>query len=72
MATAQRSGAEAMFLEVAADNAAALALYRGAGFTQAGLRRGYYAPAGTDAFVLRRDLNRPPDADYVSGEPRSD
>ena len=50
MATAQRSGAEAMFLEVAADNAAALALYRGAGFTQAGLRRGYYAPAGTDAF----------------------
>ena len=72
MAEARRAGAEAMFLEVASDNAPALAVYRGAGFTQAGLRRAYYAPEGTDALVLRRDLNRPPAADYVSGEPRSD
>ncbi|MGA2950702.1 MAG: ribosomal protein S18-alanine N-acetyltransferase [Caulobacteraceae bacterium] len=72
MAEASRAGAETMFLEVASNNAPALALYRGAGFTQAGLRRAYYAPEGTDALVLRRDLNRPPAADYVSAEPRSD
>ena len=72
MAEASRAGAETMFLEVASNNAPALALYRRAGFTQAGLRRAYYAPEGTDALVLRRDLNRPPAADYVSSEPRSD
>ena len=53
-------GAEALFLEVAQDNAPALALYRGAGFTEAGRRKGYYrrpAPAEPiDALVLRRRL----------------
>lgn len=48
--------AEALFLEVAADNAAALALYRAAGFEQVGLRRRYYA-SGADALVMRRALN---------------
>jgi ribosomal-protein-alanine N-acetyltransferase len=72
MVEASSAGAEAMFLEVAADNTPALALYRGAGFTQAGVRRGYYQPEGGDALLLRRDLNTPPAADYVSGEPRSD
>lgn len=54
------TGAEAMFLEVAVDNAPALALYRGAGFVDAGLRRGYYRRregAPVDALVLRRELN---------------
>jgi ribosomal-protein-alanine N-acetyltransferase len=72
MVEARRAGAEAMFLEVAADNAPALALYRGAGFTQVGLRRRYYGPEQVDALVLQRDLNTPPAADYVSGEPWSD
>jgi len=45
-----------LFLEVAADNAAAIALYEGAGFAAVGRRRGYYArPEGrADALVLRR------------------
>lgn len=44
-----------VFLEVAADNVAALALYRAAGFADAGRRRGYYAGPGgqkIDALVL--------------------
>ncbi len=48
--------AESAFLEVAADNLAALALYDAAGFRQAGRRRGYYATATgpVDALVLSR------------------
>ena len=42
------------FLEVAAGNAAARALYQAAGFASCGTRRGYY-PGGGDAMVLRRD-----------------
>ena len=57
---AAQSGAEDAFLEVAADNAAAIALYEGAGFSAVGCRKGYYrranAPAA-DALVLRRTLN---------------
>ncbi len=47
-------GARRIFLEVAADNAPALALYEGAGFARAGLRRGYYATAKgrTDAVLM--------------------
>jgi ribosomal-protein-alanine N-acetyltransferase len=59
---ARRRGAHAVFLEVAADNPAALALYQGAGFAQAGLRRAYYGRSGApaaDALVLRRALNTP-------------
>lgn len=50
--------AESAFLEVAADNLAALALYDAAGFRQAGRRRGYYATAmgPVDALVLSRAL----------------
>ena len=53
-------GAKALFLEVAADNAAALALYDRAGFERAGVRRAYYARPGgprMDALILRRRLN---------------
>ncbi|WP_072394731.1 ribosomal protein S18-alanine N-acetyltransferase [Hyphomicrobium sp. CS1GBMeth3] len=46
---AQRAEAKTLFLEVAADNDAAMALYRRAGFLGTGLRRGYYARAGGDA-----------------------
>ncbi|MDB5452376.1 MAG: rimI [Caulobacteraceae bacterium] len=58
---ARTRGAESVFLEVAADNAPAIGLYRRAGFEQVGLRRGYYAGAegAKDALVLRRDLNSP-------------
>lgn len=53
-------GAGTVFLEVAEDNTAALALYLAAGFVEAGRRRAYYLmPDGrrTDALVLRRKAN---------------
>jgi ribosomal-protein-alanine N-acetyltransferase len=52
-------GAETALLEVAADNAAAIALYRAAGFAGTGRRRGYYtgaAAAPVDALILSRPL----------------
>lgn len=58
---ARIAGAEAMFLEVADDNVAAIGLYEAAGFGRAGLRRGYYdrGPQGyVDALVMRLDLGR--------------
>lgn len=53
---AAAAGADSMFLEVAAGNVAALALYAAAGFSRVGMRRGYYAD-GADAVVMRRALN---------------
>jgi ribosomal-protein-alanine N-acetyltransferase len=64
LAQAAAAEAETCFLEVAADNTAALALYRAAGFEQAGHRGGYYRRTDgemVDALVLRRTLKRPPD-----------
>jgi [ribosomal protein S18]-alanine N-acetyltransferase len=59
---AAAAGARALFLEVAGDNEAALALYRMAGFARAGARPAYYrrAAGAVDAQILRRDLNSPP------------
>jgi [ribosomal protein S18]-alanine N-acetyltransferase len=42
-------------LEVRTDNAAAIGLYRSAGFTQVGLRRRYYRVSGADAYTMRRE-----------------
>lgn len=56
---ARDRGAETAFLEVAADNAPARALYAATGWEQTGARRGYYTtPEGTkiDALILRRPL----------------
>ncbi len=58
-ALAKAMGVQALFLEVAVDNTAALKLYDSTGFAHAGLRRGYYRRAegaSIDALVLRRDL----------------
>lgn len=52
-------GAARVFLEVAEDNDAALALYSAAGFTATGRRRGYYPRPGQqaiDAILLSRDV----------------
>ena len=60
---AETLGARSLFLEVAADNPAAIALYAGAGFTEVGRRRAYYARKATapvDALVMQRELNRRP------------
>lgn len=59
VAAASARGADRVFLEVADDNAAARALYAGAGFTEAGRRPRYYArPDGAriDALLLTLNL----------------
>jgi ribosomal-protein-alanine N-acetyltransferase len=56
-------GAARLVLEVRADNDAALALYRRAGFAEVARRVGYYATPGDrspDARVLARDLRPHP------------
>ncbi|WP_254600979.1 GNAT family N-acetyltransferase [Caulobacter sp. S45] len=59
---AHAAGARTMWLEVAQDNSAALALYAVAGFEEAGRRKGYYPRKGgpVDALSLRRRLNSAP------------
>ena len=56
---AAAAGADSAFLEVSAENPAAIALYESAGFVKAGQRRRYYhTPEGraVDAWVLTRAL----------------
>lgn len=60
MATAAGRGAVRMVLEVAETNAAALALYRKAGFERAGTRPSYYGDGGNpvdDAAILAKALS---------------
>lgn len=62
VAQAEAQGAGRVFLEVAEDNAAALALYRRSGFAEAGRRPGYYArPDGSrrDALLFALNLAAP-------------
>jgi [ribosomal protein S18]-alanine N-acetyltransferase len=56
LAEARSRGATEVFLEVRADNSRAQRLYQWRGFTEVGIRRGYYQPSGTDAIVMRLDL----------------
>lgn len=59
MARARREGAQAMFLEVSADNKAARSLYEREGFRQVGIRHDYYRNGPnnyTDALILRCSL----------------
>jgi ribosomal-protein-alanine N-acetyltransferase len=60
VALARERAAGSLFLEVGADNAAALALYRAMGFRQVGHRCAYYRrvdrPAA-DAIVMRLGLD---------------
>jgi [ribosomal protein S18]-alanine N-acetyltransferase len=44
-----------VYLEVRTDNEVAIALYRGRGFEQVGLRRRYYRVSGADAYMMRRE-----------------
>ncbi len=58
--TARDRGARACFLEVAADNHAACALYTGLGFAPHGRRKGYYRKPGqppVDALVFKARLD---------------
>jgi ribosomal-protein-alanine N-acetyltransferase len=57
LAEAAHRGCAEVFLEVRVDNPRAQRLYRRHGFADAGLRRGYYQPSGTDALVMRRPVD---------------
>jgi [ribosomal protein S18]-alanine N-acetyltransferase len=60
LAAAAARGAVRAFLEVAADNVPARAVYGRAGFAEVGRRRGYYVTQGqgrVDAVVMARDLH---------------
>jgi ribosomal-protein-alanine N-acetyltransferase len=52
---AKEKGAPAMMLEVAIENAPAIALYEKLGYANISTRRDYYGPA-LDAFVMRKEL----------------
>lgn len=57
---AREMGMRLVYLEVRAANAAALALYRSAGFTGIGVRRGYYrnANGSEDAVTMACELSK--------------
>ena len=57
VALVQEGGARVLFLEVRESNAAALALYRKAGFLETGRRAGYYRQPEEAALLL--SLHRP-------------
>ena len=59
LAEASREGAPDVWLEVAVDNAAALALYRAYGFEDVRVRKRYYQPGDIDAVVMKRELRAP-------------
>ena len=59
--TAKERGAEQIFLEVAANNATAIGLYRSVGFIDSGFRKEYYrTPEGMriDALLLQLPLSQ--------------
>jgi [ribosomal protein S18]-alanine N-acetyltransferase len=54
LAEADRRRKSPVALEVRADNERAQRLYARHGFRRTGVRRGYYQPSGTDAWVMSR------------------
>jgi ribosomal-protein-alanine N-acetyltransferase len=56
LAEAVRRGARVAFLEVRVDNVPARELYTTEGFTELGLRRGYYDGGRVDAVTMRKEL----------------
>lgn len=54
VADLKKQGVKHIFLEVAADNAPARALYEQVGFVQVGVRPKYYD--GIDAIMMRKDI----------------
>jgi ribosomal-protein-alanine N-acetyltransferase len=53
---AGKRGYQEVLLEVRKDNPRARRLYLRHGFTEVGIRRGYYQPSGVDAVVMRKGL----------------
>jgi ribosomal-protein-alanine N-acetyltransferase len=68
MALARDAGMRHVSLEVAAGNERAQRLYRRFGFLPVGVRKGYYAKTGEDAFVMwARDIGSPAYAERLAG-----
>jgi ribosomal-protein-alanine N-acetyltransferase len=66
-------GASAVLLEVRVDNAPAMAMYEGFGFTVLARRRRYYQPEDADAWTMRLELAVPePDAPSDAPDPDAD
>lgn len=61
LAEARRLKTPDVWLEVAVNNTAALALYRGHGFEDVRVRKKYYQPEGLDAQVMRLRLGSRPE-----------
>ncbi|MCZ4496192.1 MAG: ribosomal-protein-alanine acetyltransferase [Thermoleophilia bacterium] len=57
--SSQLGGGDGWTLEVRPSNTAAIALYEAHGFLTAGMRPGYYAETGEDAFVMWRSADNP-------------
>lgn len=59
LGVARSENMQRVFLEVRSSNAAAIALYRSAGFSDVGLRRGYYrdAAGSEDAIVMACEVS---------------
>jgi len=53
---ADRRGCAEVLLEVREDNPRARRLYLRNGFTEVGIRRGYYQPSGVNAVVMLKEL----------------
>jgi [ribosomal protein S18]-alanine N-acetyltransferase len=62
---ARARAAEQAFLEVRVDNEAARSLYLREGFSDLGIRRGYYDGGRVDAVTMRKGLDRPSGPDSV-------
>ena len=58
---AEGRGLAFLSLEVRASNAAAIALYEGRGFREAGRRRNYYLNPREDAVIMTREFPHEPD-----------
>jgi ribosomal-protein-alanine N-acetyltransferase len=54
---ARETSARLVLLEVRRSNEAAIALYRSAGFSEIGVRRGYYSDNGEDAVEMNVELS---------------
>lgn len=52
-------GSEQILLEVRADNAPAIKLYKSLGFEQIDIRKRYYQPDDVDALILRLEIHQP-------------
>lgn len=59
LAEAERQRVKQLFLEVRADNPAAIGLYSAFGFAEIAIRPNYYQPSGVDALIMRADLRSP-------------